>query len=157
MTPESCNLSICWAGLRWACCCGNTEDAAGGRWIVRTRFHSNEYDWRSNALDTESHRFLGYVCRNVFRSHGKEPPKHSNSEERDNSTVEGGDIHTVRTEPTSGRELTNRRQNTREYMAFTITFRMLSLFVVTKCYSSTKIVLQLSVVLPGEYPVNRFI
>jgi hypothetical protein len=36
------------------------------------------------------------------------------SEERDNSTVEGGDLHTVRLEPTSGRILTNRRQNTTE-------------------------------------------
>jgi hypothetical protein len=31
-----------------------------------------------------------------------------NSKERDNSTVEGGDLHTVRPEPTSGSELTNR-------------------------------------------------
>jgi hypothetical protein len=47
-----------------------------------------------------------------FRSHGNAPPKHSISEERDNFTVEGGDLHTVRPEPTSGTELTNRRQNT---------------------------------------------
>jgi hypothetical protein len=49
-----------------------------------------------------------------FRSHGNEPPKHSNSEERGNSTVEGGDLQTVRPEPTSGTELTNRRQNRTE-------------------------------------------
>jgi hypothetical protein len=49
-----------------------------------------------------------------FRSHGNEPPKQSNSEDRDNSTVEGGDLHTVRPEPTSGRELTNIRQNATE-------------------------------------------
>jgi hypothetical protein len=34
--------------------------------------------------------------------------KHSNSQERENSTAEGGDLHTVWPEPTSGRELTNR-------------------------------------------------
>jgi hypothetical protein len=45
-----------------------------------------------------------------FRSHCKEPPEQSNSEQRDNSTVEGDDLHTVRPEPTSRRELTNRRQ-----------------------------------------------
>jgi hypothetical protein len=39
-----------------------------------------------------------------FRSHGNEPPERSNSKERDNSTVEGGDLHTVRPEPTSGRD-----------------------------------------------------
>jgi hypothetical protein len=44
-----------------------------------------------------------------FCSHDNEPPRHSNSEERDNSTVEGGDLHTVRPEPTSGREVANRR------------------------------------------------
>jgi hypothetical protein len=31
-----------------------------------------------------------------------------------NSTVEGGDLHTFRIEPTSGREITNRTQNTTE-------------------------------------------
>jgi hypothetical protein len=30
------------------------------------------------------------------------------SKECDNSTVEGGDLHTVQSEPPSGRELTNR-------------------------------------------------
>jgi hypothetical protein len=49
-----------------------------------------------------------------FRSHGNEPPKQSNSEEHYNSTFEGGDLHTVRPEPTSGRGLTNRRQNMTE-------------------------------------------
>jgi hypothetical protein len=40
--------------------------------------------------------------------HDNEPPKHSNCKERDNSTVEGGALHTVQPEPTSGRELTSR-------------------------------------------------
>jgi hypothetical protein len=35
----------------------------------------------------------------------------------------------------------------------TVIFRVLSLFVVTKCYSYSKIVLQLTVVPPGEYPI----
>jgi hypothetical protein len=39
----------------------------------------------------------------------------------------------------------------------TVTFRVLSLFVATKCYSYSKIELQLIVVPPGEYPINRFI
>jgi hypothetical protein len=55
----------CWAGLRWARSRGNTEGAAAGRRIVGTRFHSNEYDWRSNALHTESRGFLGNAYRNV--------------------------------------------------------------------------------------------
>jgi hypothetical protein len=46
--------------------------------------------------------------------HDNEPPKNSNSEERDNFAVEWGDLHTVRPEATSGREMTNRRQNTTE-------------------------------------------
>jgi hypothetical protein len=39
----------------------------------------------------------------------------------------------------------------------TVTFRVLSWFVDTKCYSYSKIALQLTVVPPGEYPINRFI
>jgi hypothetical protein len=39
----------------------------------------------------------------------------------------------------------------------TVTFRVLSLFVVTTCYSYSKAVLQLIVVPPDEYPINRFI
>jgi hypothetical protein len=35
----------------------------------------------------------------------------------------------------------------------TATFRVLSLFVVTKCYSYSKIVLQLSVVPRSDYPI----
>jgi hypothetical protein len=50
-----------------------------------------------------------------FRPHGNEPPKHSNSEEYDSYIVEGGDLHIVRPEPTSGRKLTRRRQNTTEH------------------------------------------
>jgi hypothetical protein len=61
----------------------------------------------STAMNTTEEAFR-------FRSHGNEPPTHSNREERDNSTVEGGDLHTVRPDPTSGTELTNRRQNTIE-------------------------------------------
>jgi hypothetical protein len=38
-----------------------------------------------------------------------------------------------------------------------ITFNVLSLFVVTKCYSCSKTALQQVVVPPGEYPINRFI
>jgi hypothetical protein len=39
----------------------------------------------------------------------------------------------------------------------TVTFRVLSLFVVTKCYSYSKIVLQVIVLPLGEDPINRFI
>jgi hypothetical protein len=52
--------------------------------------------------------------RKRFRSHGNEHPKQSNSDERDNFTVEGVDLHTVRPETNSGRELIIRRQNTTE-------------------------------------------
>jgi hypothetical protein len=65
MTPDSCNLPISWAGLRWARSRGNTKGAASGRRTVGTRFHSNEYDWRSNALRTRSRWFLGNAHRNV--------------------------------------------------------------------------------------------
>jgi hypothetical protein len=78
-------------------------------------------------------------------------------------------------QPTSGREMTNRiQQNTEDKQkseevrrshkwslyfcgVVTITFRMLSLFVVTKCYSHSRTVSQLIVVPPGEYPINWFI
>jgi hypothetical protein len=39
----------------------------------------------------------------------------------------------------------------------TVTFRVFSLFVVTKCCGHSKIALQLIAVPPGEYPINRFI
>jgi hypothetical protein len=87
-----------------------------------------------------------------FRSRGNEPPKHSNSEERDNSIAEGGVLHTVRPEPTSGKELTNRGQNTTEHRrcqkksevrSEALVYVVLSLFVVTKCYSYSKTVLQI--------------
>jgi nitrate reductase NapE component len=38
----------------------------------------------------------------------------------------------------------------------TVTFRVLSLFVVMKCFGYSKIVLKLIVVPPGECSVNRF-
>jgi hypothetical protein len=66
----------------------------------------------------------------------------------------------VRPEPTSGREVVMTEYDGRqtevrsEVFIFcgvvTVTFRVLSWFIVTKCYSYTKIVLQLIVVLPGE-------
>jgi hypothetical protein len=43
-----------------------------------------------------------HCIQNRFRSHGNEHPKHSKSKERDNSTVEAGDLHAARPEPTSG-------------------------------------------------------
>jgi hypothetical protein len=96
--------------------------------------------------------------------HDNEPPKHSNSEEHNNSTVEGGDLHTVWQKPTSRRELTNRRQTTTEYRRWnqksevkSLVYVVSSLFVVTKRYSYSKIVLQLTVVPPGENPINHFI
>jgi hypothetical protein len=39
--------------------------------------------------------------------------------------------------------------------AVTVTFRVVTLFVVTKCYSYSKIVLQLIVVPTDDYPINR--
>jgi hypothetical protein len=85
-----------------------------------------------------------------------------------------------RPESTSGRESTNRTQNTTEDRIrsetqdkekteevrnkifalcgiVTVTFRLLALFVVTKCYSYSMISLQLTVVPPAEYPRKRFL
>jgi hypothetical protein len=48
----------------------------------------------------------------------------------------------------------DRRQKTEsEVRSEVLVYMVLSLFVVTKCYSYSKIVLQLTVVPPGEYPV----
>jgi hypothetical protein len=80
----------------------------------------------------------------------------------------------VRQEPTSGRDLANGTQNTADttrdtrqtevrsevfilHGVVTVTFRVLSWFVVTMSYSYSKIVLQLTVVPPAKYPINRFI
>jgi hypothetical protein len=68
-----------------------------------------------NMTEEVMHCIQSYIdsrqcIQKLFHSHGNEPSKHSNSEECDNSTVEGGDLHTVRPEPTLGREFTNRRQ-----------------------------------------------
>jgi branched-subunit amino acid transport protein AzlD len=39
----------------------------------------------------------------------------------------------------------------------TVAFRVLPFFVVTKCSNYSKTMLQLIVVPPGEYPINRVI
>jgi hypothetical protein len=75
----------------------------------------------------------------------------------------------VQPEPISGRELTKRTENTTgdrrqtevrgEVLSgvVTVAFRVLSWFMVTRRYSYSKIVLQLTVVPPAEYPINHFI
>jgi hypothetical protein len=65
-------------------------------------------------METDGSLPCSHDASTAFRSHGNEPPKQSNSEERDNSTVGEGDLHAFRPEPTSARELTNRRQNMTE-------------------------------------------
>jgi hypothetical protein len=50
---------------------------------------------------------------NLADIHDNEPSNPSNSEERDNPTVEG-DLHTVRPEPTTGREHDRIRLKTEE-------------------------------------------
>jgi hypothetical protein len=65
-----------------------------------------------------------------FRSHGNEPPKHSNSEERDNFTVEGGHLRTVRLEPTSGREY-ERRQPKKSEQVRSEVFSLCGVVIVT--------------------------
>jgi hypothetical protein len=72
--------------------------------------HGRRRCWTANCWNT----FPQQRIQKHFRSHGNEPPKHSNSEERDNSIVEGGDLHMFRPKPTSGKELTNGRQNLTE-------------------------------------------
>jgi hypothetical protein len=142
MTPESCNLPICWAGLRWARFRGNTEGAAAGRRIVGTRFHSNEYDWISNALHTESRRFLRNVYRNVSihtvtakkvitlllkevisNRFNQNPPQGENWPRGDRRQTE------VRSEVFILCDVV------------TVAFKVLSLFLVTKCYNYSKFVL----------------
>jgi hypothetical protein len=63
-------------------------------------------------VTTAMHCIQSHVDCYTTHTETNEPPKHSHSYERDNSTVEGGDLHTVRPEPTSGRELITRRQKT---------------------------------------------
>jgi hypothetical protein len=50
--------------------------------------------------------------------------------ERENSIVEGGYLHTVRQDPTSGRDLTNRTQNTTEKFTLYITIE----YLLKHCY-----------------------
>jgi hypothetical protein len=145
MTPESCNLPICWTGLRWARSRGNMEGAAAERRIVGSRFHINEYDWRSNALHAESRRFLGNACRNVPVHTATN--LHSTAVEKSAITLLLKEVISIRFDqnlpqgenwPTEVRirQKTNRSQT--EVFSLcgvvTVTFGVLSLFVVTKCY-----------------------
>jgi hypothetical protein len=82
---------------------GYKKDSAPEGRIVGTRDRSNEFVWRSVALHTESRRFLGKAYRNFSIHTITNLQKYRNSEERDNSTVEGGYLHTVQPEPTSER------------------------------------------------------
>jgi hypothetical protein len=56
--------------------------------------------------------------------------KYSNSQKRDNSTVEGVDLHMVRPKFTTRRELTDRRQNTTEHRRRSRKTEVFSLFGV---------------------------
>jgi hypothetical protein len=147
--------------LRWAHSHGNMEGTTAEERIDETCFISNKYDWRGYALHTLIPR---QRIQKRFHSHGSEPPKHSNSKEHDNSTAEGGDLHMVQSEPMSGTELTNRRENTTEHRrrsqkseVKSLVYVVSSWFIVTKCYSYSKIVLQLIVVLPVKYSINQFV
>jgi hypothetical protein len=80
---------------------GFTEGATAGRRIVGTRFHRNEYDWRSNALHTESRRFLGNAWRNVSL--------HTATKLQSTITAKNAItplLKEVRLKPTSGRDST---------------------------------------------------
>jgi hypothetical protein len=91
MTSEICYLPICWAGFRWARSHGYTEGALldGVFSKQRIRLKKQLTAYRVTSLPRQR-------IQKRFRSHGNEPPKHSNREERCNSTVEGGDVYTVR-------------------------------------------------------------
>jgi hypothetical protein len=94
------------------------------RRIVGTCFHSNEYNWRSNALHTESRRFLG----NAYR--------YSNSEERDNSTVIS--LRFDQNLPLGENWPTENRQKSEKVRSEVFLYVVSSLFVLTKCYSYSK-------------------
>jgi hypothetical protein len=110
-------------------------------------------------LHAESRRFPGNAYRNVS----------VHTATHIQSTVTARNAVTlllkeVRPKPTSGRELSNRRQKRREHRRWsrksevkTLVYVASSLPAVTKCYSYSNTVLQLTVVPPAEYPVNRFI
>jgi hypothetical protein len=156
MTPESCNLPIWWAGLIWARTRGNTEGAAAG-----TCFHSNEYDWRSRVTSMPRQRIQNvsvHTAKNL----------HSTLTARNVITLLLKEVISIWSDqklPQGENWPTEDRQKLEEvrskvfilFGVVIVTFRMLSLFVVTKCYIYSKTVLQLTVVPPGEYLINRLI
>jgi hypothetical protein len=132
MMPESCNLTICGPGFA-------EHIAKVTRLAVELRLRSSE------GLNNHENREIN--CSTWCLLFGM--PK-----------------------PASVREITERiwqktedKQKLKEVRSevfilcgvVIVTFRVLSLLVVTKCYSYSKIVLQLIVVPPGEYPINWII
>jgi hypothetical protein len=152
MTPESCNLSIFWASLHWARSRGNTESAATGWRIDRIHFHSNEYNWKGNALHRESRQFVGNAYRNFS--------VHTATNLQSSVTVKNA-ITLLLKEMISMRFDQNLPQGenwpTEDGIRQNTVYVVSSWFIVMKCYSYSKIVLQLIVAQPGEYPVNWFI
>jgi hypothetical protein len=121
MTPESCNLPICWAGLLWACSRGNTEGAGAGAGAAAGRRNCwNTFQQQQIRLKKQcvAYRVTSIPRQRVqkrFRSHSSEPRKHSKSEERYNSTVEGGDFYTARRSIRTG-EFARRMSELRNYL-----------------------------------------
>jgi hypothetical protein len=134
--------ALCWARLHWACSRGNMEGATAEHQIAGTRFHSN-------ALHTESRWFLGSAYRNV--SVHMATNLQSIVTAKNVITLPLKEVISIRFNqilPQGGKWPTEARSEV-------FIFRVLLLFIVTKSYSKT--VLQLIVVLPGEYPINQFI
>jgi hypothetical protein len=169
MKPESCDLPICWAALRWERSRGKTEGVSAGRRIVGTRFYHNRNGWRSNALHTVSRQFLGNAYANVS--------VHTATSLQSTVTVKNtitlllkevvpcGSTYTYFRERTDQEKREyNRIQRRTEYIVRSrkleiksLVYVVSSLFVVTKCYSYSKIIWQLIIVPPGEYAVISLI
>jgi hypothetical protein len=125
--------------------------------------HNNECGWRRNALHTESRQYLGNAYRNVT---GHTATNLQTTVTAKNAITlllnEMISIRFDKNQPQRGNWLTQDRKDKRQREVrsevftscgvVTVTFRVL-LFVVTKCYSYSKIVLQLTVVPPGEYSI----
>jgi hypothetical protein len=166
-TPEIFSLPICWAGQRWARSRGYTEGAAAGRRIVGT-FPQQRIRLKKQCI---ARRFLGNAYRNISALTATNLQSTTTAKNaislllkevifiRFDQNLAQGENWPTETEY-DRRPKTNRRQKKKSEEVrsevfilcgvVTVTLRVLSLFVVTKCYSYRKIVLQLTVVPPGE-------
>jgi hypothetical protein len=110
------------------------EGATAGWWIVGICFHSNEHESGSNPLHTEYHRFLSNAYGNVS-VHTATNLQRTVTAKNSITTDEGGDLNMVQPKPKSETEDKQKSEVFILYGVATVTFRVLLLFVVMKCYS----------------------